>query len=239
MAWTSADSMTKCLSVCLWSLVTSITLKIVVTTTLLVVVISLLESRSIHLPIKFKGLRKSFLSVITKEAENNRSHSPLYINFTSDKLSIINTYEQKTISLPFLYSQSRWCYNIEVTNHTDPHGSQGEFPYPEHQCIDLVRSAITLDCDFDQKTSNLRKNIRLLDYVSVCAFVHLCVCAFVCLISRLFVLSFVCCCCCWCWCCCCLLILVDGGDVFVIFLVPKEHVNCRSHTFADECRFKV
>ena len=136
---------------------------------------------------QIQGVKKIISKCHYKRSRKKRLHSPLCINFTSDKLSIINTYEQKTISLPFLYSQSRWCYNIEVTNHTDPHGSQGEFPYPEHQCIDLVRSAITLDCDFDQKTSNLRKNILLLDYVSVCAFVRL----FVCLFDQSFVRAFV------------------------------------------------
>ncbi|XP_052782156.1 uncharacterized protein LOC128218518 [Mya arenaria] len=57
--------------------------------------------------------------------------------------------------------ESRFCFNINITEKTDPSGSQGEFSSEKFDCFAFVRSSATLECNADNQLRDLRNREQL------------------------------------------------------------------------------
>ncbi|WAR10480.1 PXDN-like protein, partial [Mya arenaria] len=57
--------------------------------------------------------------------------------------------------------ESRFCFNIDITEKTDPRGKQGEFSSDDFDCFPFIRSAATLECNADNTLADLRNREQL------------------------------------------------------------------------------
>ncbi|XP_052812395.1 uncharacterized protein LOC128239967 isoform X2 [Mya arenaria] len=58
-------------------------------------------------------------------------------------------------------TESRFCFNIDITDKTDPSGGQGAFPSNEFDCFPFIRSSAALECNADNKLRDLRNREQL------------------------------------------------------------------------------
>ncbi|XP_052812345.1 uncharacterized protein LOC128239931 isoform X2 [Mya arenaria] len=58
-------------------------------------------------------------------------------------------------------TESRFCFNIDITEKTDPRGKQGEFSSDDFDCFPFIRSAATLECNADNTLADLRNREQL------------------------------------------------------------------------------
>ncbi|XP_052812434.1 uncharacterized protein LOC128239995 isoform X2 [Mya arenaria] len=58
-------------------------------------------------------------------------------------------------------TESRFCFNINITEKTDPSGGQGAFPSNKFDCFSFIRSSATLECNADNKLRDLRNREQL------------------------------------------------------------------------------